>query len=207
MTQTRPWTLEDQEKARAQDYVRQEKASAKYVRVSPKWLAEHMLLELQDIIKEGLPHCYASFKEATYDLWMELSFTGQRQQEIQIMLADERWPKIQKQITEKFNFNIEAEFRKDLPNMESTEKAKNQPETQTVLDKSKRLYKFAREMQQHHLQMINKYDQIRTEKGDLGGRALESFNALNDPTYKISDALQGFLGSLEDEFGPEVSKD
>lgn len=86
-------------------------ATDKFPRHSNEWFAEYNLLHLQQISEKGLPNCYASFQDFLYDLYPDFSWDDRRDEQINLILADTRWPAIEQGIQRLFDFSMTKEFQ------------------------------------------------------------------------------------------------
>jgi hypothetical protein len=88
-------------------------ASGSYVKYSDEWFAEYNLQNLQHLADHGLATCYnGSMRDYLFDFYADFSWNGRMCLQAQIMLNDERLPKIAADIAARYDFDFVAELTK-----------------------------------------------------------------------------------------------
>jgi hypothetical protein len=96
-------------------------ATAQHPVHSPAWHAEYAILKLQDVVSHGLMDCYASFGESLSDFYPDLPWTQDEAVEsLRLILADPRFPEIQRELLALHNFDLGAELDAALRHHESS---------------------------------------------------------------------------------------
>jgi hypothetical protein len=106
--------------ARREAAARRAVAASRHPVHSPAWHAEYALLKLQDVVNLGLMNCYASFEESLSDFYPDLPWTQDGAAEsLRLILADPRFPEIQRALLALHNFDLGAELNIALRNHEN----------------------------------------------------------------------------------------
>jgi hypothetical protein len=106
--------------ARAEEAANSRAASQLHPLHSPAWFAEFNLLALQDIALLGLWECYPGMGlEWQADFWADLPWTNPaRDQAIELMLIDPRYPAIRTALLAEFGLDLTEELRAGLGGLE-----------------------------------------------------------------------------------------
>ncbi|MFA5750431.1 MAG: hypothetical protein WC895_04370, partial [Candidatus Shapirobacteria bacterium] len=109
---TRKFYPHDVQLARQRRNKRQQEASKKHPSKTRKWFAEYNLLQLQEIVDNGLDDVYGSFEDFLFDFFTDFSWDAGASEEAQLMLADPRFSSIASKIKEDWGTDIKDELEK-----------------------------------------------------------------------------------------------
>jgi hypothetical protein len=96
-------------------------ATARHPVHSPAWHAEYVVLRLNQVVTLGLMDCYASFEASLSDFYADLPWAQAGAVEsLRLILADPRFPEIQRALLALHNFDLGAELDGALRHHESS---------------------------------------------------------------------------------------
>jgi len=87
-----------------------QKANAKFKHRSTEWIVEYNILHLEYIVAHGLPSCYAGFYSFLFDFYLDFSWYDNSILEMEMVLADVRFPAIVDAIKRLFDFDLHAQL-------------------------------------------------------------------------------------------------
>jgi hypothetical protein len=75
-------------------------------------LAALAITNLLTYVEQGtLPQCYTGVEDWLFDFWPELSWTAEITKDVQAILDDTNFPRIQQFFLERYKFDFEQELR------------------------------------------------------------------------------------------------
>jgi hypothetical protein len=111
MGKTRPHTIEEGRKARAE---RLAKADALHSRHSNAWFREYNLLNLEEVVKYGIWSCYDGVEDFLIDFWMDFSWSAEGAVQMEMLINDPRFNEVDEFFKSEYEFDLRLTIKKAI---------------------------------------------------------------------------------------------